>query len=258
MQEITTSCSGTCLLAIPLSIVPSILWLLFFMHQDRHRERMKNILNIFMWGVIIALPVVIIEVGIQDYVFAPLAALALAAASYTFLGVAFIEELAKYFVVRFKAMGKKFFDEPQDAMVYMIAAALGFSAIENLVYALDFSTTAAEVINISIFRGITATFLHVVASGALGYFIALSLETPSEKRKFFFSGLVFATLLHGVYNNFIIDLEEKILHTSTTGGLFGIFVIATLLIISGIIILVGLNRLVKIRFNKTIPHQNND
>ena len=224
------------------------------MHKDRHQERARNIAQIFIWGVIIALPVVIVEAGAQEFVFAPFAAIALSAVTYSFIAVAFVEEIAKYLVVRFRAMPKKFFDEPQDAMVYMIAAALGFAAIENLTYAIGFAETAADVIRISMFRGVTATFLHVIASGALGYFIALSLETPSQKRKFFYSGLMFATLLHGVYNNFIVDLEGKILHASTTGGLFGVIIIATLLIISGIIILVGINRLAKIQFSKvTLP-----
>lgn len=250
MQETITTCSGTCLLALPLSILPSIVWLLFFALQDKHREKASNILKVFLWGIVIALPVVIVESLAQEIIFAPLAALALSSIAYTFVAIAFVEEFAKYLVVRLRAMPYKFFDEPQDAMVYLITAALGFAAIENLVYAFNFATNVQEVLNISIFRGVTATFLHVVASGALGYFLALSIKTPSEKRKFFYTGLVVATLLHGIYNNFIINLENKILDSQAAGGLFEIFIIATLLIISGIIILVGINKLARIKFNK--------
>ncbi|OGZ62801.1 MAG: hypothetical protein A3H51_02295 [Candidatus Spechtbacteria bacterium RIFCSPLOWO2_02_FULL_38_8] len=237
------------MLALPFSIVPSILWLLFFVHQDKHREKMKDVVKVFFWGIIIALPVVLVEVGFQEYVFAPFAALIFSELAYSFIGISFVEEFAKYLVVRFRAMPYKFFDEPQDAMVYMIASALGFSAIENFVYALNFAGSASEVLQISIFRGVSATFLHVVASGTLGYFLALALETPKERRKFFWVGLALATLLHGVYNNFLMDLGHKILNTQDTGGLFGALTIATLLIISGIIIIIGINKLTRIRFS---------
>ena len=249
MQEFQTSCSGLCMLALPLSVVPSILWLLFFARQDRHREKSKDVVKVFLWGVIIALPVVLVEVGFQEYVFAPFATLVFSELAYSFIGISFVEELAKYLVVRFRAMPYKFFDEPQDAMVYMIASALGFSAIENFVYALNFATSATEVLQISMFRGISATFLHVVASGTFGYFIALSLESPRERKKFFLIGLALATILHGVYNNFLMDIGHKILNTQSTGGLFGILTIATLLIISGIIIIIGINKLTRIRFS---------
>ena len=98
MQDIPTSCWGLCTLALPLSIVPSILWLLFFMHKDRHQERARNIAQIFIWGVIIALPVVIVEAGAQEFVFAPFAAIALSAVTYSFIAVAFVEEIAKLFL----------------------------------------------------------------------------------------------------------------------------------------------------------------
>src|SRR3989338_3651015 len=80
------------------------LWLLFFMHKDRHQERARNIAQIFIWGVIIALPVVIVEAGAQECVFAPFAAIALSAVTYSFIAVAFLEEISKYLVVRFRAM----------------------------------------------------------------------------------------------------------------------------------------------------------
>jgi len=253
MQETLTSCSGLCLVALPLSVVPSILWLLFFVYKDRHREKAKNIINVFLWGIIIALPVVIVESSFEKFIFAPLAGFVLSGVAYSFIAIAFVEEYAKYLVVRFRAMPYKFFDEPQDAMVYMISSALGFAAIENLLYALTSSSSAVEVLQISIVRGISATFLHVIASGALGYFIAISMEKPKEKIKFILSGLFLATLLHGIYNNFLINVQRDVLNTQTTSEILGVALVATFLIISGIIIIIGINKLAYIRF----PSQSN-
>jgi RsiW-degrading membrane proteinase PrsW (M82 family) len=41
-------------------------------------------------------------------------------------------EIFKYLVVRFKVIKNPAFDEPTDIMLYMIIAALGFAAVENI------------------------------------------------------------------------------------------------------------------------------
>lgn len=236
MDLASTTCTGSCLIYVPLAIMPSILWLMFFVAQKKHKEKTKNLLSVALWGVIVALPVVAVERLTFDLFFAPIAAsIAASEFIYTFFTISAIEEFAKFFVVRFKAMPRKFFDEPQDAVIYMITVALGFAAIENMAYVLNFATSSAELLQITAFRGITATFLHVVASGALGYFLALSLSIPHERKKFLYTGIAFAILLHSIYNYFIIKLE-------TQAG-FQVLILSSLLIISGVVVMVGLKKL---------------
>lgn len=241
------------LIYLPLGAIPSIAWLLFFIFQDKHKEKARNIIRIFLWGGVIALPVVFIEITTQQLFSIPLAAFVLYPFIYSFILVAFVEEFAKYFVVRIKALPYSFFNEPKDAIIYMITAALGFAAIENINYIYNFATNLNEVINIIVFRGITATFLHVIASGTLGYFLALSLINSKERKKFLYTGIIIATVLHGIYNNFIIQLREIIKKfgcgpESLCGeSIFGMFIIASLLIIFGIIIVIALHKLAEDR-----------
>lgn len=251
MTDSSTICAGVdCLVLALLTIVPSILWLLFFFFQDKHREKFKNILSVFLWGVAVAFPVVLIETTAQDALFLPLAALAFMPFLYNFVGVAFVEEIAKYLVVRFKAVGKVFFDEPQDAMLYMIVAALGFATIENVAYtfnsgvAFDFELR----MNIALIRSVTSTLLHVASSGALGYFLALSLINEKEKNKFLYTGIILAALLHGIYNHFIIKLDVQIVQDENIGSFFAALMSASLLIVSGIIIIVAFHLLVNKKF----------
>lgn len=270
MTESFAVCSGgDCLTLALLALLPSILWILFFVFQDKHREKAKNVAVVFLWGAAVALPVVIAETTIFDVFtriytnpYFPLAAFAIIPFLYNVLGVAFVEEIAKYAVVKFKAVPKAFFDEPQDAMLYMIIAALGFASIENVAYTLssavvgdfDFRT------QIALIRGVTSTLLHITTSGALGYFLALSIMYPKERKKFLYTGIILATLLHVIYNNLIIkldDLQNKIRALEEAGSPthienFGIFfeeiMVTLLLVISTAIVLVTFHRLASKKF----------
>jgi RsiW-degrading membrane proteinase PrsW (M82 family) len=245
MAEEVTICSLSCFLALPLTFVPSVLWLLFFMRHKKHRENPYNIIGVFLWGITMSLPVIVVGRAIQYIFFVPILYYALAGLMFSFLAVALVEEVAKYLAVKYKAMPYKFFDDAQDAIIYMVTAALGFAAIENFIYALALSADAGDVLQITFFRGISATFLHAIASGTIGYFLALSLENRAERKKFLYTGIAVGTMLHGIYNNFIIDIQEQVL---VAGGLFNVAIVATFLIISGIIITIALNRLAGIQF----------
>lgn len=242
-------CTGECLLGLPLAFVPSIIWLVFFAFQKKHREKFRNLMEIFAWGILIAIPVALVE-GMADFTLSEYyAASAALFAAFSFIGVAFVEEFGKYAVVRFKAMKRYFFDEPQDAVIYMVAAALGFAGIENMFYAHRFAENFPELFSTIAFRGISATFLHVAASGTVGYFIALSMEHKKEGKKFLFTGLALATLLHGIYNSFIMDIVKQVEQGEGTGSSLNLFLLSSLLIISGIVVIVSLNKLASSKFS---------
>ena len=244
-------CTGECLIGLPIAFLPSIIWLMFFVFQDKHREKVRNLIEIFIWGVLIAIPVAFVEriagFTFYDYYLAS----AILFTTFSFVGIAFVEEFGKYIVVRFKAMGKDFFDEPQDAIIYMAASALGFAAIENVVYVLDSAQNFGNLLGLVALRGITSNFLHVAASATLGYFLALSIENKKEGKKFLFTGLALATLLHGIFNGFIMDIIEQ---GEGTGSVLNVFLLSSLLIVSGIVVVVGLNRLANDRFS---PEEDN-
>ncbi|MBI2462720.1 MAG: PrsW family intramembrane metalloprotease [Candidatus Spechtbacteria bacterium] len=201
------ACSPGCLGIFALSFIPSLIWLAFFWVQDKNPEPKRIILRVFLWGFLIAIPVIVIENMLQYYAY-PLFTATGTAWLYGFLGIALIEETAKYLTVRYKAVPLRVFDEPQDAIIYMITVALGFAAIENFFYAfsaynLGFSASMASLAG----RFITSTLLHVVSSGILGYFLAriYFLEQEKNSLAILLTGLMFSTVLHGLYNYFIIQ-----------------------------------------------------
>jgi RsiW-degrading membrane proteinase PrsW (M82 family) len=203
------------LIYIILGLAPSTIWLLFFLRKDSHPEPNRMILKIFFYGMLIAIPAALIEIVILKIVQGnwiwiktfPFLFFVL----YNFLGVALIEEFLKYLVIKQKTINNPEFDEPLDAMLYMIIAALGFAALENIFVLLpgEKSLLFLETISVISLRFIGATFLHALCSGLTGFFLALSFFETKKRLRLIILGLGIATLLHGLYNLSIIKTGEN-------------------------------------------------
>jgi RsiW-degrading membrane proteinase PrsW (M82 family) len=190
------------------ALAPSAIWLLYFLRKDTHPESKKMVLNVFFLGVIIAIPTALFEMGILDIIQnLPISPLFVSVIS-TFLGIAFVEEAAKYLVVKFKIVKSSEMDEPFDLVMYMIIAALGFAVTENILILTGApSFELADTATISAFRFIGATFLHALCSAALGFFIALSFCFIKNRVKYLLSGFAIVIFLHGIYNLSIMNID---------------------------------------------------
>ena len=207
---------------ILLGFLPSFIWLLFYLRKDSHPEPKKQILRIFLWGMLIAPLAAVLEFLIYWIMNPSLEAREIISSFgqpqtmwQRIAGVVLIapavEEYLKYKIVRVKIINNSSFDEPLDAMIYLIVGALGFAAVENLIVvfeniAIPFSAT----LGIISFRFLGATFLHVLASAITGYYLAKSLPRRRKKMSFFFvaQGLALAIFFHGVYNYFVSLIEK--------------------------------------------------
>ena len=197
---------------VVFGLAPSIIWLLYFLRKDSHPENNSQIIKIFIYGALTVLPAALIQFGIFE------------AASFMepsifknflvmFFGVALIEELLKYLVVRDKIMNSPHFDEPMDLPLYMIISALGFAAVENILAIVGpgtLSLSLEKTVMISFFRFISAVLLHALASGAFGFFAALAVYKPKDKIKLLIIGFSTAVFLHGLYNFSIMVIEGRV------------------------------------------------
>lgn len=195
-------------------LLPSVIWLLFFLRKDVHPESNRMILKVFFYGGLFAILAVLIEIGIYEIIsklaikISPIFISLL----YWFLAIALVEETLKYLVVKKKVLNNPEFDEPLDAMLYMIIAALGFAALENILilYFLEGPFHFFETFTISSLRFVGATFLHALCSGTVGYFLALSLLETKKRFKLQATGLGIAIFLHGLYNFSIMEIEGSL------------------------------------------------
>ena len=111
--------------------------------------------------------------------------------------------------MRFAVYKDKALDEPVDVMLYMIIAALGFAAFENILilFGLGASSPISSILALTLVRLVGATFLHALASGTFGYFLARSFFDTKKKYLYVAVGLFVATLLHGLFNFYILEVE---------------------------------------------------
>lgn len=192
-------------------ILPAFIWLCYFLRKDVHPESNRMILKIFFYGVLATLPAILIEKGIESFLTNTfLKNFQLIQILYIFIGIAFVEEFLKYLVAKTNIVFNPELDEPIDVVLYLIIAALGFAALENVLYLLQCKAWE-EIFVITSFRFIGAIFLHALCSGTLGYFLALSFYKPAKKIKLLTTGFFLATFLHGVFNYSIIKAEKNII-----------------------------------------------
>jgi len=205
-----------------LAFLPSIIWLLFYLREDAHPESNQMILKIFFYGMLAAVPAALIELGvfkvfnklsplISKWVGTNLSSILITILTI-FIGVALIEETIKYLVIKEKVLNNPEFDEPLDAMLYMIIAALGFAALENvlILFPLGPAFLIGEALALISLRFVGATFLHALCSGLVGYFLGLSFFETKKRGKLILIGLGIAIVLHGLYNFSIIVMKEEV------------------------------------------------
>ena len=236
-------------LYIVYGILPSLIWLNFYLRKDVRPEPKLMILKIFCYGMLATLPAFFFETAI----FGEFSKLNSSSSVFLilniFLGVALVEEFLKFLVVKEKVLNDPEFDEPVDAMIYMITAALGFAAGENILILVSSKYTFfSEIFSVSLLRFLGATFLHALSSGICGFFIGLSFfNTPEGKPlasygagkrrwKLISLGLFLAILLHGFYNFYIMKGE----------GSLKILIPLLLLLTSAIFVSFGFKKLKKL------------
>jgi protease PrsW len=201
------------ILYIIFGIIPSLTWLSYYLRKDVHPESNSMIVKIFFWGVAVTLPVFFVQIGLKELLDRTNASSLAYNLVYWFLIISLSEELFKYLVIKTKIINRPDLDEPLDIMLYMVIAALGFAALENILYLfapagqLSFNELVNRTLVISFIRFIGATFLHTLCSGVVGYFLALSFCETKKRLLYVFSGLFMAVVLHGAYDFSIMTLE---------------------------------------------------
>lgn len=189
-------------------LLPSLVWMWFWMHENyKHNEPKGVIALTFVFGMIAVFMVYPFQKLLPGYLGFKIGS------TQTLVLWSFIEELFKFLVAYFCALRlKEVFNEPIDAFIYMMTAALGFVAMENTFYLLApllQGDTIGSILTGNL-RFMGASLLHVVASGALSVFIGYAFyKNVKIKESFWILGIIVATILHSLFNYFIIELAEK-------------------------------------------------
>ena len=249
---VTTNFYTQLLYAVLGGLLPALIWLWFWLREDLHPEPKRLILKAFAAGAV-AIPFVLLAEAVTSCAisflfhsslesqspsllmplafcsrpFALFSPLSFLAGPLLLVGFAAAEEMIKYLSARRFVLTGKDFDEPVDAMIYLMTTALGFAAFENIFFLLPaFASTIFEGIVISNLRFLGATLLHAISSGIVGYAVALSFYKDGSKVRYLAAGLIAATALHTLFNVLVGNADENGL-----GQALGILTLTSLFLI---------------------------
>ncbi len=209
--------SGTTLLVALLGgILPALLWLWFWLKEDKARPEPRGLIMLaFITGMITVPLVVPLERMACDLITQNTQCLS----ANSFQGILLIfiwsaiEELMKYGGAALTVLRRRAVDEPLDPIIYMITVALGFAALENTFFLLNPNLNIFGGIITGNLRFLGATLLHTLASASIGLAMAYSFyKTRAIKFVYVLIGIALSIILHALFNFFIISTNgDKIL-----------------------------------------------
>ena len=190
-----------------VTILPSILIVLFFVKSDRFKEPTKEIIKVFLLGILITIPAYFLNTYLSEIWYSTNASEGLIS---SFLTAAPVEESLKLSVLYFFVYKMKDFNEPIDGIVYGVTVSLGFATLENIYYvyllADYFETTS---MTLAVLRSFSAIPAHAVFGIFMGYFFMKYVFIKKGDNLIF--AFVIPFVLHGCYNlfassNFLVSL----------------------------------------------------
>jgi len=207
------------IIALVFSLLVAIFWLMNFRKMDKYEKEPERLIYItFFAGILSTIPSVLLEIPLgaaNVHHPRPLSAL-----FFMFLWVGIVEETFKFLAVYITAYRSNQFNEVMDGMVYMVSAAMGFAAAENVGYMLGFG------LSVGILRALLSYLAHLSFSAILGYFMAKAkLENKGGQ---LWVGFILAVCFHWFYNFFFV------VGTMKTSGEF--FLLGVLVWICGLVL----------------------
>lgn len=194
--------------ALLIGFVPVLIWLGFWLLEDLERPEPRGLLiKTFAVGMLCVLLVLPIQKFAAEHFTLGLPLLLIWAAA---------EELLKFGAVWLVALRNRAVDEPIDIPIYFITVALGFAALENMLFLITpFAQGQFEhgLITGNL-RFLGATLIHVLSSAIIAGALAFAFYKRKRVQIMYGTvGVILAVLLHAVFNFSIINTRADLLLT---------------------------------------------
>jgi len=190
-----------------IAVAPAVALFFFFYMRDRYRREPVGVMLVtFALGAASLVPAAMTSLSLQrltgwrsstpDLLHAFLGAM---------LIVGFVEEGAKFLVVRFYSYHRPEFDEPYDGIMYSVMAALGFATLENVIYIVSNGAGTGML------RALLAMPSHAFDGVVMGYFLGEAKFARDDRTSNWLSGLGFglAVIAHGLYDFIVFSLDKR-------------------------------------------------
>ncbi len=186
-------------LLLLLAVLPGLLISWYIYRMDRfEREHRLHLIICFVLGMLLTLPATRLESWTTLLGIAYPTSIELKLIT-SILVVAIGEETAKFLVLVAYPLGRPFFNEPIDGIVYAVMIGMGFATLENVFYATQFG------LGTTILRAFTAVPAHALFSVILGYFAGLAWLRPERKWRLLVQGLLIAVAFHAAYDFLVLQ-----------------------------------------------------
>jgi len=198
------------LIAIALGLLPAVVLVFYIYMLDKNqREPLPWILKAFGYGVLCAIPAIVIEAGLS---LVPIPEQTLGKALYdAFVVAALSEESMKLLFLWLLLRKNPYFDERMDCIVYATCVSMGFAGLENVLYVLD---NMEEMASVATARALLSVPGHFFAGVFMGYFMSLYFwGKPERRRRNWVLILLAPVILHGIYDASLMSmpLSEEIM-----------------------------------------------
>ena len=189
------------------AVLPVALILWYVYKRDKLPEPPRIVFITFLLGIGVTFPLGILIIALEGFLETLNFGEEASHFFMSFIRAAYLEETMKFFVIIFYCLHLDVFDEPMDALVYGVAASLGFAVIENWEYVLGAESLEIAK-NIALIRSFTAIPLHALAGVFMGFFLMEAIFQKHNRKFYLFLSLFFPVCLHGLYD--LILFSENI------------------------------------------------
>ncbi len=192
------------LLLLPV-LLPILFWGFYHHHKDRHLpEPVGHLALAFVLGVISAAisKALYVALGWASLRYDALALAdgnTLGLLAYSMLAIGPVEEFAKMLPFLLLVLRLPEMDEPIDGIIYASFIALGYAAVENILY-LEY-LTATE----SAARGFAGPVVHMLFASIWGYTIGCAHLRGEPLLPAILRGFLLAAGLHGLYDFIVLQ-----------------------------------------------------
>ena len=150
----------------------AILWF-YIWKQDAKKEPTLLLVRAVLYGVVICLPVALLEMTMSSLLFDPETGpqTIFGTTVEAFLCAAIPEECFKLLALWLILRHNPFYDEHYDGIVYAVSVGLGFAGIENLVYLLGYYSD--NWVSVAFVRSLMAVPGHYAFAVIMGYYYSV-------------------------------------------------------------------------------------
>ncbi|WP_458460979.1 glutamic-type intramembrane protease PrsW [Paenibacillus sp.] len=173
------------------AVAPGLALLTYFYLKDRYDyEPLHMVLRVFLMGILMVLPVMIIQRGMMMWL-----------GDNPYLEAILIsggvEEFVKWFVLYHIIYNHTEFDEPYDGILYAVAVSLGFATVENVLYAFAGNASVSAMF----LRALLPVSGHAMFAVIMGYYMGKAKFIGGKKKRWYLVlSLVLPFFWHALYD----------------------------------------------------------